>query len=111
MISECVCRSDTYEAVDGTERACLRCPLGARCSDGSCALASNPIACPATSDSVVGDWTQGSDGVFILASCPSGHSLMNSLDGTSSGEFFQELQQCRQCDEVGQYILDPNRDS
>ncbi len=48
-----------------------------------------------------------SDGIYRLILCPQGHQLVNSIDGTSNGEFSQVSQRCKPC-LSGQYIIDPN---
>eukprot|EP00961_Rhodomonas_salina_P042551 571767-Rhodomonas_salina.3 len=47
-------------------------------------------------------------GIYILKSCPPGHQLVNSDDGTS-GTFSALQQDCRRCTPGLQYIVDPNK--
>jgi hypothetical protein len=50
-----------------------------------------------------------SNGMYRLVTCPPGHQLINSTDGSSSGTFSQDIQNCKACS-PGQYIVDPNSD-
>ena len=78
--------------------SCITCPAG-----GNCELGGSHIKF------LVGMW-EIRNGIYVLLSCPPGHQLINSTDGTSSGTFSYAEQQCRPC-LPGQYILDPNHDS
>eukprot|EP00961_Rhodomonas_salina_P003389 46924-Rhodomonas_salina.1 len=108
---ECLCSPRTYLSLPPSSpgtRICTLCPAGGRCLDGSCAFGRADGAC-ASSGVPPGVWAR--DPVtdqLILKSCPAGHSLINSTEGTSSGTFNHDLQQCRPCSTT-QYILDPNR--
>ncbi len=47
---------------------------------------------------------------FMLLNCSDGYSLVNSLDGTSSGVFSHQLQRCEQCSPQ-QYVIRPDMHS
>ena len=55
---------------------------------------------------VAGSSWEVSHGIYKLVSCPAGHQLINSSDGSSKGIFSQESQFCKPC-MPGQYIIDP----
>ena len=78
--------------------SCITCPAGGNCEFGGSNITF-----------FVGMW-ELRNGIYVLLSCPPGHQLINSTDGTSSGTFSYAEQQCRPC-LPGQYILDPNHDS
>lgn len=76
---------------------CQRCPIGAECSDGRLQ--------PHVAGSV---WlpSEGAErGQLRLVACPSGYALVNSLDGSLTGTFDHETQQCHKC-AADQYILE-----
>lgn len=58
-----------------------------------------------------GSWERSNaTNTFVLLNCSGGFSLVNSDDGTSSGEFSHDLQRCEQCSSQ-QYILRPSLDT
>eukprot|EP00961_Rhodomonas_salina_P286205 3867246-Rhodomonas_salina.1 len=68
-------------------RRCLACPLGGVCDEGKFAAKDEASV-----------WEVDEEvGVERLVTCPAGSMLVNSRDGTSSGQFAQELQDCRRC--------------
>jgi hypothetical protein len=74
--SDCVCDSTLYpitDPQDPTKLSCTKCPVGARCPDGTCALnEGNQSGC--TQGSIFGTWVrQPSDNTYILSSCPAGY--------------------------------------
>ncbi len=113
--SDCVCAESTYiiEEPNSTGPICRECPIGAECVDspgGVCALRYQDLVCPG-GDRIVGNWSRISPvGEFRLGSCPSGSSLVNSLDGTSTGPFWHGSQQCVKCKPGDAYNLNPNSD-
>ena len=77
---------------DPSTPACLKCPAGANCISGK------------SISSLAGQWTT-SRSMYILESCPEGHQLINSTEGTSYGLFSHDIQQCRLCRD-NQYLVD-----
>lgn len=56
---------------------------------------------------MLGDWVKQNDTTWRLLSCDPGYQLVNSLDGTSSGEYSHDSQHCAPC-LLSEYIVDPN---
>jgi hypothetical protein len=89
-ISACVCDMSLYRGTDSTGKVlCLKCPVGARCRDGTCALRNPHHTC--VEDNVIrrisGTWILR-DGEKRLIECPAGSLVVNaSSDG----------QNCLQC--------------
>eukprot|EP00961_Rhodomonas_salina_P154205 2077262-Rhodomonas_salina.3 len=115
----CVCVASTYIVTDSVSGLshCMTCPVGAQCAaSGACALRSPSQACEqdntTSPSSIVGDWTREAPGrEFRVRTCPAGYSRITSLDGTSSGVFFHDSQQCRKCEPGRHYILNPDTDT
>ncbi len=94
----CQCNERTY-LVSGLA-VCRTCPVGAMCSDGTCALAEDNLQCAPGMEAINGNWMRSTqDGSFLLLGCPVGHRL-NNVSG-------HDLQACLQCPE-GKFMLDPN---
>jgi hypothetical protein len=79
-ISACICDQTLYRVVSATGKvSCNKCPVGARCEDGTCALHSVQHNCGKGKDgvSITGTWVRQrseiNDNTFILSSCPSGY--------------------------------------
>lgn len=59
---------------------------------------------------MLGEWVKNdTDTLWRLLSCDPGYQLVNSLDGTGSGEFSHDSQHCSPC-LLSEYIVDPNTD-
>jgi len=120
-----ICGFDRYLSMPdfpygATVKNCEKCPLGASCVDGSCALKNmSSFRCPdGDSTELVGEWvrrpynerktTVNPDfGRFELESCPTGYSMK----GIGNGKVSQaEMQLCQPCNRVLHYILNPNTD-
>ena len=71
--------------------SCLNCPLGGNCIHGGSVVTFS-----------VGEW-ETTNSMYVLRRCPLGYRLVNSTDGTSTGIFSHDLQQCIAC-LPGQYI-------
>jgi hypothetical protein len=98
-MDQCVCSIRMY-STELADFACMTCPTGAVCSDGSCALSTSILQCAPGMDAIKGIWTRSiQDGRYSLHGCPVGHRLNNR-----SGH---DVQACLQCPE-GRYMLDPN---
>ena len=79
--------------------SCFNCPTGL----GSACLEDGSIL------NAIGNWTPV-NGLLHLIHCPEGHQLINSSDGTSTGQFSHDNQGCIECNKLTQYILNPDRD-
>jgi len=104
--SACQCEERFYNVESGVEivvLSCARCPSGAMCSSGSCALRSQGRRCPGSSDPIIGTWSRSTSGEnagkFQLDSCPAGYQTQNTLHDT---------QKCHKCLET-QYIINPDQ--
>jgi hypothetical protein len=86
------CRPGKYSvnplAGEASGPACLTCPAGGSCVDGGFLVTFN-----------TGMWVIR-NGMYILVSCPSGHQLVNSVDGF----FNHDVQRCKRC-KIDEYIL------
>lgn len=78
--------------------SCIICPAAGVCTKGGDDVSFK-----------VGTWVEVG-GIYMLTSCPEGFELINSTDGTSQGQFSNDVQECRAC-LPEQYILNPNTDS
>ena len=98
------CNPGQYIVIPETQD-CLVCPTGALCPDLSCALRNPPtFRCP-QGEMIVGEWkVKNSTNMYVLVSCPAGHTLISSFDSGSN-----DLQQCKRCP-VSQYIIHPDTD-
>lgn len=92
------CTAGTYslsplvgQAANQMNPSCLECPTAALCSGG------NKVKF------LIGQW-EARAGMFVLISCPPGHSLKN----TAGSAFSQAAQNCVACKGTD-YILSPNR--
>jgi len=90
-----------------TEQECEKCPLGATCMSGDCAMKNMTIfQCPESEARVVGEWVQTKEkDRYELQSCPVGYSK-RGLDKVPS----PQMMECQKCHERLQYILNPNTD-
>jgi hypothetical protein len=93
------CTAGTYllsplvgQAANQINPLCLECPTAALCSGG------NKVKF------LIGQW-EARAGMFVLISCPPGHSLKN----TAGSAFSQAAQNCVACKGGTDYILSPNR--
>jgi len=84
----------------------MNCPEGAKCAGSTCAFSNDPPSCEGPLD-FLGVWNQTADDTWRLINCPPGHSLVNSLDGTSNGDFSHDAQQCSPCDS-DEYVINPS---
>lgn len=104
----------------GTEPACSPCPAGAICPNATdqraCALRLAGFECPSTGR-ILGEWQRrAADDLFILESCPTGTSKVNSSTGGVTGRFSHDVQRCAPCATCseggwchgGEYVVDPN---
>ncbi len=112
---DCVCAMSTYimdeQYTNTTGAWCMECPIGGECDGDICAFRMPDLVCP-RGKQIIGNWSRESEGgIFRLSSCPSGYSLVNSLDGTSTGFFWHGSQQCAKCEPGQAYILHPNNDT
>jgi len=108
----CACDVEFYLIVFSDEGtgdellSCQRCPKGAECGDGECALRNHDFHCNDGS-SIVGDWVvNNATGQYELTSCPSGYELRTTEEQGSA-----DLQQCLKCQSPSSYILRPDVDS
>jgi len=93
-----------------TLQKCQKCPLGLMCLDGSCSTRgldgpTPSLECPPEDATVIiGEWMQGSEkGKYMLNSCPQGYSKKGIE------KVVEDMMQCKECNRVLQYILDPNK--
>ncbi len=98
-----LCKKGTYSLdplVGITDQipSCLNCPAGAVCLEGGSIV------------TAIGNWTSV-QGRLILIHCPKGHQLINTSDSTPSGEFSHDKQECKPCNTLTEYILNPDTDS
>ena len=118
-----VCGFDRYLSmpdwpIGATVKKCEKCPLGAMCIDGSCALKNVSFGCPpGDATELAGIWNRQpyndpetavnpEHGRYELASCPPGYSK-KSLDNEKATQ--AEFQKCQRCNSEGlHYILDPD---
>lgn len=106
--TSCDCDDAYYLEVEVDRPLCVKCPTGALCESGVCALRSYPDpGCPEDSerragpDIVVGVWeVDTSTGRFVLAHCPSKYEMVTAESAGS-----EEPQECRGC-LANQYIID-----
>lgn len=94
------CTAGLEYIVDPNRHACTKCPPAGAVCDGASLAGRVPGSI----------WVPDHDsGIWRLVSCPSGHALVNSTDGTSRGVFSHDAQTCRECVVGLEYNLDPNR--
>jgi len=95
----CECVTNAYPRVSSGPAECLPCPKGALCTGGDCALQNvvNGLAlCAGDADAILGKWSPGPEGMYVLISCPPGHQIVNTT---------HIVQQCKPC-EPSTYIVD-----
>jgi len=107
-VDACQCEERFYVATGmaGLTFSCAKCPIGAVCSNGICALrayTASGFTCPDDGKSVPGTWERSvsgeNAGKLELISCPAGHSKQTLSHDT---------QQCRPCASDSQYVIDPD---
>jgi hypothetical protein len=82
----CVCDDSYYGGLDSSGKfACLKCPLGARCSDGTCAFQNTQLRCGkgSTAQRIQGTWVMRS-GQMSLLDCPQGFLVVNASADTQT---------------------------
>jgi sugar lactone lactonase YvrE len=82
----CVCNEDFYSGFEANKKqVCQKCPSGARCSDGTCALRKPEQTCGegAAAKRIEGTWVMKS-GEMRLVSCPAGSLVVNASSDTQT---------------------------
>jgi len=99
-LSQCICFETLYRVNPPSRDAlCSTCPAGAVCNvtdNRMCALNNDDLSCPSTGR-ILGEWSRNDQDFYVLRHCPRGTMMMNSTEGTTTGDFSHSIQQCRRC--------------